>query len=107
MKKISILGSTGSIGTQTLDIVRKYPEEFKIVGLTANSNIELLKKQIDEFKPEAVALMDKEKADLLKTDVPVYSGIEGLNKIATLDNADTVLTSVVGSVGVIPTIKAI
>ena len=109
MKNISILGSTGSIGTQTLEIVKQYLNEFKIVGLTANSNIELLKKQIEEFKPQAVAVMQKEKADLLKetVDVEVFSGIQGLNKIATLNEADTILTSVVGSVGVIPTIEAI
>jgi len=109
MKTLSILGSTGSIGTQTLDIARQYPKEFKIAGLTANSNIELLKKQIEEFKPEAVAVMQKEKADLLteKVDIPVYAEMDGLIKIASLDNADTVINSLVGSVGVLPTIKAI
>ena len=66
MKKLSILGSTGSIGTQTSDIVKNNPNKFEIIGLTTNKNIELLKKQIDEFKPEAVAVMDKEKADELK-----------------------------------------
>ena len=109
MKQISILGSTGSIGTQTLDIVKQYPNEFKITGLTANSNIDLLKKQIEEFKPEAVAVMQKEKADLLKgtVDTPVYAEMDGLIKIATLENADTIINSLVGSVGVLPTIKAI
>jgi len=109
MKKISILGSTGSIGTQTLDIIRSYPTEFKVVGLTANSNIDLLEKQISEFSPEAVAVFNPEKADELKkkVDIEVLTGIEGLNKIATLEEADTVLTSVVGSVGLIPTLKAI
>ncbi len=109
MKNISILGSTGSIGTQTLDIVRSNPKEFKIVGLTTNKNIELLKKQIIEFKPEAVAVMDEEKADLLKedADIDVYSGIDGIIKIATLNEADTVVNSLVGSIGVRPTIEAI
>ena len=109
MKNLSILGSTGSIGTQTLDIVKNNPNEFKIIGLTTNKNTELLKKQIDEFKPEAVAVMDKEKADLLKekTDVDVYSGMDGIIKIAILDKADTVVNSLVGSVGVKPTIEAI
>ena len=107
MKTLSILGSTGSIGTQTLDIIREYANEFKIVGLTANNNIELLKKQIEEFKPEAVAVMQKEKAALLKVDVPVYSGMDGLVKIACLENADTVVNSLVGSVGVLPTVEAI
>jgi len=109
MKNISILGSTGSIGTQTLEIVKKNSKEFKIAGLTVNNNIELLKKQILEFKPEAVAVMDEEKADELKksVDINVYSGIEGIIKIATLDGADTVVNSLVGSVGVRPTIEAI
>src|SRR3989338_2723042 len=109
MKKLSILGSTGSIGTQTLGIVKNNPNEFKVVGLTANKNIELLKKQIKEFNPEAVAVMDKEKADLLKKDVNinVYSGIDGIIRIATLNEADTVVNSLVGSIGVKPTIEAI
>ncbi len=109
MKKLSILGSTGSIGTQTLDIVKNNPHEFKIVGLTANKNIELLKNQINEFKPEAVAVMDNEKADLLKEDVDinVYSGIDGIIKIAALDETDTVVNSLVGSIGVKPTVEAI
>lgn len=109
MKRISILGSTGSIGTQTLDIARSNPKEFKVIGLTANSNIELLKKQILEFRPEAVAVMDKEKADFLKekTEVNVYSGIDGIIKIAKLSDSDTVVNSLVGSVGVLPTIEAI
>src|SRR3989344_7324842 len=103
MKKLSILGSTGSIGTQTLEIVKNNPSEFKIVGLTTNKNIELLKKQVNEFKPEAVAVMDKEKADELKKNVgiSVYSGIDGVIKIATLSEADTIVNSLVGSVGVI------
>jgi len=109
MKKLSILGSTGSIGTQTLDIVKNNPHEFKIVGLTANKNIELLKNQINEFKPEAVAVMDNEKADLLKEDVDitVYSRIDGIIKIAALDETDTVVNSLVGSIGVKPTVEAI
>ena len=109
MKKLSILGSTGSIGTQTLDIVKSNLNEFKVIGLTTNKNIELLKKQIIEFKPEAVAVMDEEKADELKkdADINVYSGIDGIIKIATLNEADTVVNSLVGSVGVKPTIEAI
>jgi len=109
MKKLSILGSTGSIGTQTLDIVKNNPDEFRVVGLTANKNIELLKNQINEFKPEAVGVMDEEKADLLKqnVDINVYSGIEGIIKIAALNEIDTVVNSLVGSIGVKPTVEAI
>jgi len=109
MKTLSILGSTGSIGTQTIEICRKYHSEFMVVGLSTNTNIELLKKQIDLVHPEAVAVMDKEKADLLQeqTDVTVYSGLDGLNKIACLEHADTVVNSLVGSIGVEPTHSAI
>ncbi|HLG24109.1 MAG TPA: 1-deoxy-D-xylulose-5-phosphate reductoisomerase [Candidatus Nanoarchaeia archaeon] len=109
MKRISILGSTGSIGTQSLDVIRKYPEKFKVVGLTAGNNSELLIKQIKEFKPKAVAIMDKSKvADLLNfSSCQVFSGTEGLNKIASLSEADTVINSLVGSSGVEPTYSAI
>lgn len=107
MKNISILGSTGSIGRQALDIVREHPTDFNIVALSANSNTELLTEQVKEFKPEIVAVMDKNKADSMRLDIPVYSGMDGLIKAATLDSADYILTSVVGSVGVKPTLKAI
>ena len=109
MKHISILGSTGSIGTQTLDIIRQFPDEFKVVGLTTNKNSELLLKQIKEFKPKAAAIMDKTKIDDLLnfSSAQVYSGIEGLNKIASLNEADTVVNALVGSVGIEPTYNAI
>lgn len=109
MKYLSILGSTGSIGTQTLEIVKNNPKEFKIVGLTTNKNIDLLKKQIKEFKPTAVAVMDEEKAEEIKkyADINVFFGIDGLIKIATLNEADTIVNALVGSVGVKPTYKAI
>ena len=109
MKHISILGSTGSIGKQTLDVVRAHPDEYKIVGLTANSNHELLIKQIKEFRPKAVAIMDHSKADdiLNFSSCQVFHGLSGLNKIAVLDEADTVVNSLVGSIGVEPTYNAI
>ncbi|MBI2140364.1 1-deoxy-D-xylulose-5-phosphate reductoisomerase [Candidatus Woesearchaeota archaeon] len=111
MKTLSILGSTGSIGTQALEIAREHPNEFRIVGLSCHSNIELLKKQIVEFKPEAVAVFDEEKADHLtdelKADIPVYRGMDGLLKIAQLSDADTIVNALVGSIGVLPTVKAI
>ena len=109
MKHLSILGSTGSIGTQTLEIVRQFPNEFKVVGLTTNKNSDLLLKQIKEFKPKAVAIMDKSKTDDLLnfSSCQVYSGIDGLNKIAALQEADTVVNALVGSVGIEPTYHAI
>jgi 1-deoxy-D-xylulose-5-phosphate reductoisomerase len=109
MKKISILGSTGSIGTQALEVIRNNPSEFKIKGLSCNSDIELLKKQIKEFRPEAVAVFNEEKADELKksVDIGVFSGMKGLIEIAKLDSADTVINSLVGSIGVLPTVGGI
>lgn len=109
MKHLSILGSTGSIGTQALEIVKQFPEEFKVVGLSTNKNSELLLKQIKEFKPKAVAIMDKTNVDGLLnfSSCQVYSGIEGLNKIASLNEADTVVNSLVGSIGIEPTYNAI
>lgn len=109
MKHLSILGSTGSIGTQTLEIVKQFSSEFKVVGLTANRNSDLLLKQIKEFKPKAVAIMDKSKVDDLLNFSPcqVYSGIEGLNRIAAMQEADTVVNALVGSIGIEPTYNAI
>lgn len=109
MKHLSILGSTGSIGTQTLEIVRQFPNEFKIAGLTANKNSELLLKQIKEFKPKAAAIMDKSKADTLLnfSSCRVYSGIDGINKIAAMSEADTVVNALVGSAGIEPTYSAV
>ena len=109
MKYLSILGSTGSIGTQTLEIVRQFPHEFKVIGLTSNKNSELLLKQIKEFKPKAVAIMDKSKVDDLLNFSPcqVYSGVEGLNKVVALDESDTVVNALVGSAGIEPTYHAI
>ena len=109
--KISLLGSTGSIGTQTLEIVRENPE-IKITALSANKNIELLEKQAREFKPRLVSVTDKERAETLKTrlsdtDIKVYSGEEGLVAAAEEESADTVLTAVVGISGLLPTIAAI
>ncbi len=107
MKSISILGSTGSIGTQTLEVIDRLG--YKVVGLSSNKNLKLLEKQIEKYKPLEVAVFNKEKADELKekVDIPVSSGLKGLNRIATLNEADTVVNSVVGSIGLIPTIKSI
>lgn len=112
MKNISLLGSTGSIGTQTTEIVRNHPDELKIVALTANSNVELIEQQIREFKPEVAVMYDEESAKLLKEkvsdlDVKVLAGMDGLIAAATIDSADIVLTAVVGMIGIRPTIAAI
>ena len=112
MKTISILGSTGSVGTQTIDVIRHNSERFQIVGLSTNKNIDLLYKQIIEFHPKAVAVIDIGCANKLKSmlgdnKVEIFTGEDGLVNIAALDEADMVLTSVVGISGLIPTLKAI
>lgn len=109
-KNISILGSTGSIGTQALDVARNL--KLKVMGLTAGSNIDLLEKQALEFKPLMVAVVDEQLADELRKrlkgfEIEVYSGIEGLKKAAAIKNVDTVVTSIVGIAGLIPTLEAI
>lgn len=110
MKSISILGSTGSIGTQTLDVVRNLGY-IEIKGLSTNKNIDLLEKQIHEFHPVKVAVMDEKKAIELKKKIhnttEVLIGMDGLIEIATIEDIDTLVTSVVGVVGLIPTYKAI
>lgn len=111
MKNISILGSTGSIGTQTLDIVRDN-DDINVCALAAGSNIDLLEKQIREFKPKVVSVWDSDKAEELKkrvrdTDVDIYTGMNGLITAATVDSADIVVLAVVGMVGIRPAIAAI
>ncbi|NLK20798.1 MAG: 1-deoxy-D-xylulose-5-phosphate reductoisomerase [Epulopiscium sp.] len=110
MKSISILGSTGSIGTQTLDAVRNLGN-IKVEGLTADKNIDLLEKQIKEFHPKKVAVMDENKAYELKRRIgnttEILTSMEGLVEVATMEEIDTVVTSVVGIIGLIPTFKAI
>lgn len=111
MKNIGILGSTGSIGTQTLEIVRE-KNEFNIVALSANRNIDLLEKQVREFKPEIVAVFDEKLALMFKVrikdlDVKIVSGLSGLTEIATYKNVDILVTAVVGMIGLIPTVEAI
>lgn len=111
MKKLIILGSTGSIGTQALDIARANPDKYTIVGLAAGSNAELLEKQAREFGVKAVALFDTKAADELKikladTNIKVFCGADGVCELATLD-CDVVLNAIVGIAGLRPTLCAI
>ncbi|MCD2491623.1 1-deoxy-D-xylulose-5-phosphate reductoisomerase [Lacrimispora sp. NSJ-141] len=111
MKKISILGSTGSIGTQTLEVVRENPD-MQVTALAAGTNIELLEAQAREFRPRLVSLWDEEKAKdlavkLSDTDIQVLAGMEGLLSAATEETAEIVVTGVVGMIGIRPTIAAI
>lgn len=109
-KKIAILGSTGSIGTQALEVVEKISEKFEIIALSAGNNIELISKQIEKFKPKIVSVKTKNDADLLKLKYPdtelVY-GENGLIKIADTEEIELILVAVSGKIGLKPTIKAI
>ncbi|QHW30032.1 1-deoxy-D-xylulose-5-phosphate reductoisomerase [Paenibacillus rhizovicinus] len=111
MKKISILGSTGSIGTQTLDIVSREPERYAVEGLAAGSNLDLLIQQAKAFKPKTVCLASKTLADeakqLLPAGIKVVYGDEGLVEVAAGTEADTVVTAIVGSRGLPATLAAI
>lgn len=112
MKKVSILGSTGSIGTQAVDVVRRNRDMFKIVGLSAGRSIDLLYEQIIEFEPSIVSVSDDEDAVELKRrlgdrKVIILAGEEGLIDVAQWDETELVLVSLVGMIGLVPTIKAI
>jgi 1-deoxy-D-xylulose-5-phosphate reductoisomerase len=114
IKPISILGSTGSIGTQTLDIVAQYPDRFRVVGLAAGSNIKLLTEQIGRFKPEIVAIRDQAQLPNLKEAIASFphqpqllAGEEGISEVARYGDSQTVVTGIVGYAGLLPTIAAI
>ncbi len=112
MKKVSILGSTGSIGVNALDVIGSHPDKFKVVGLAAGENYELLLSQIEKFKPRTASLLSKTGADKLKQrlhdkKVSITSGIDGAIEVATLSDADMVISAIVGAAGLIPTISAL
>ena len=112
MKKIVILGSTGSIGTSTLDIITKFPGMFQAVGLTAGTNVEKLEEQIRTFSPAAVAMADEAAAARLRArctglKTTILGGADGLRQIATMPEADLVISAIVGGAGLVPTLAAI
>ncbi len=112
MKRIAILGSTGSIGTQTLEIISKHPDRFTAEVLTANNNVDLLIKQAKEFMPDSVIVVNdnhylKLKKALQDLPIKVYSGSDAIDQIVSSDNIDIVLTAMVGYSGLKPTIEAI
>ena len=112
MKRICILGSTGSIGTQTIEIVREYSEDLKVVSLSALSSVEKMEAQIRELSPKKVCMYDEASADSLRkrvadTDTEVLSGMGGLIELCEDEDIDMVVTAVVGMIGIRPTIAAI
>jgi 1-deoxy-D-xylulose-5-phosphate reductoisomerase len=112
MKRLAILGSTGSIGVNTLDIVCQFPEKFEVVSLSAGMNIQLLKKQIHQFHPKLVSVLNKElsenlRRELVPAPIEIVYGVEGLIRVATHPEVDQVVSALVGAVGLIPTLSAI
>jgi 1-deoxy-D-xylulose-5-phosphate reductoisomerase len=111
MKNILVLGSTGSIGMNTLELVRSFPDQFRITGLTVNCKTELLEHQIEEFHPQTVVVRDRTKAAAFKQKIgnkcEVLSGDEGLLEISSRGNYDVLLSAIVGFAGLAPTINAI
>ena len=114
MKAITLLGSTGSIGTQTLDIVENNPEEFRLVGLATGRNVAMLAAQIRQFKPEIAAIRDETKLTELQEAIAdldyqptILAGEEGVIEVARYGDAESVVTGIVGCAGLLPTIAAI
>lgn len=112
MKKIAVLGSTGSIGTQTLDVVRNHKDALEVTALAAGRNVELMEQQIREFMPRVAVMWDRRAAEALRlaaADLPVriLSGMDGLLEICTMPDVHTVVTAMVGMIGIRPTIAAI
>ncbi|WP_462406485.1 1-deoxy-D-xylulose-5-phosphate reductoisomerase [Gracilibacillus sp. Marseille-QA3620] len=109
MKNINLLGATGSIGMQTIDIIRNHPEEFKLTAVSGGRNIDGIRAIVREFKPELVSVLNKEDADRLKSEfqnVIIMHGDEGLIETAVYHKGDVVVNAVMGSIGLIPTMKA-
>ncbi len=112
MKKIAILGSTGSIGTSTLAVAEQFPDRFKVVAIAGGNNSKLLESQIRKFKPSLTAIADAKAAESLRkkcNDMPVriVSGVEGMIEVATAEDADITVSAIVGTAGLVPTIAAI
>jgi len=111
-KRIAILGSTGSIGTQALEVVRENPDRFEVEVLTAYNNVELVSKQAKEFMPNTVVIGNESKYDELckalgNLPIKIYVGKEAISQVVEMDTIDIVLTAMVGYSGLLPTINAI
>jgi 1-deoxy-D-xylulose-5-phosphate reductoisomerase len=112
MKRLAILGSTGSIGVTTLDVVARFPDRFEVVAVAAGKNVERLAEQVRRFCPAVVSVGDQAAARALKQQVPAYRGeivcgVDGLNRVATAPAAQLVVSALVGALGLLPTLRAI
>ncbi len=112
MKNISLLGSTGSIGQSTLAVVEKYPDRFKVVGLAAGNNLDLLEQQVRKFRPSLVSVISSVSAEKLKQrcadmKVAILSGVPGMVQVAAMDEAELTVSAIVGTAGLVPTMAAV
>ncbi len=113
MKNIALLGSTGSIGSNSLKVIESNPEKYRVLALAAGKNIDLLTKQIEKFRPKGVAVLKEELADILRARLEknpgteVFSGPDGFERLATLEEVDTVISAMTGAAGLMPTYAAI
>ena len=111
MKRIAVLGSTGSIGTNSLDVVQRHKDSFDVRYLTTNQNVQLLFEQAQKFRPQAVAILNREKAQnylprFKEIGVQVYTGFDGILEISKKDDYDILVNALVGAVGLKPTLNA-
>src|ERR687885_1642687 len=111
-KGLAVLGSTGSVGVNTLDVVTSHPTKFAVLALAAHSNVNLLEEQARRFRPRLAVLFEEDKAALLRhrlrgLDVEVDTGLEGLCRAATYSGVQLMMSAVVGSIGLLPTIRAV
>lgn len=113
MKNIALLGSTGSIGVNVLNVVRQFPEKYRIVSLAAGKNVDLLAEQSMEFEPEVISVFDQQHGERLKQKLPdqyarkIYCGVDGNISAATHDKADITVSAIVGAAGLLPTLAAV
>ncbi|PHR23481.1 MAG: 1-deoxy-D-xylulose-5-phosphate reductoisomerase [Desulfotalea sp.] len=113
MKGVSLLGSTGSIGVNVLEVVRQYPERFNIIALAAGTNVDLLAKQVVEFQPEIISMIDADRAKKLSAVLPakyserIYYGVKGNELVAAASGVDITMSAIVGAAGLLPTLAAI
>jgi 1-deoxy-D-xylulose-5-phosphate reductoisomerase len=110
-KRISILGSTGSIGCQTLDVIDRFPERFEIVGLAAGTNLSRLAEQVNKYCPKIVSIANKEDIKQFREMIPkgiiITAGVEGMTQTAVMEEAELVVTSITGTLGLVPTVEAV
>jgi 1-deoxy-D-xylulose-5-phosphate reductoisomerase len=113
MKRISLLGATGSIGVNVLEVVRKFPERYQIVAMAAGKNVELLAEQVKEIKPELISVLDEEHVVALRKRLPVIyhdrivHGTEGNKEVAAFSSTEITISAIVGAAGLLPTLAAI